>query len=64
MNPEKHPFTDTGLPELHALREEQVRDEIARRLRCICGNFSEHDFQELVSQMAERQLKGERKLVW
>lgn len=54
-------------PELgqhQALREEKVRSEIARRLSCVCGNFSEREFQELVSKMAERQLLDERRQRW
>ena len=47
-----------------ALREDKVRDEIARRLSCACGNFSEGEFQELVTKMAERQLLDERRQRW
>ena len=47
-----------------ALREDKVRDEIAQRLSRVCGNFSEHEFQELVSKMAERQLLDERRQRW
>jgi len=64
LEPEKYADIDTELTEHDALREDKVRDEIARRLRCICGNFSEAEFQELVSKMAERQLLDERRLRW
>jgi hypothetical protein len=47
-----------------ALREDKVRDEIARRLSRVCSNFSEREFQELVSKMAERQLLDERRQRW
>jgi hypothetical protein len=47
-----------------ANREDKVRDEIARRLSRVCGNFSENEFQELVSKMAERQLRDERRQRW
>lgn len=47
-----------------AHREDRVRDEIARRLSRVCGNFSENEFQELVSKMAERQLRDERRQRW
>lgn len=57
-------YTDSALTELHALREKEVREEIARRLRRVCGNFSQQDFDRLVQKMAERQLRGERRLVW
>lgn len=55
---------DAELIEHQALREDKVRDEIARRLRCVCGNFSPREFQELVTKMAERQLLDERRLRW
>jgi hypothetical protein len=45
-------------------REDIIRDEIARRLGRVCGNFSQDEFQELVSKMAERQLRDERRQRW
>jgi hypothetical protein len=64
LESEKYPNIDVALTEHHAVREEKVRDEIARRVRCVCGNFSEQEFQELVSKMAERQLLDERRRRW
>jgi hypothetical protein len=63
LQPEKV-YTDSALSELHALREKEVREEIATRLRCVCGNFSHEDFDRLVQKMAERQVRDERRLVW
>ena len=63
LEPEKV-YTDSALLELHALREKQVREEIATRLRCVCGDFSPDDFDRLVQKMAERQLRDERQPVW
>jgi hypothetical protein len=60
----KYVQTDIELTEHQALREDKVRDDIARRLSCVCGNFSEREFQELVSKMAERQLLDERRQRW
>ena len=57
-------YTDSALTELHALREKEVREEIATRLRCVCGNLSDDEFDRLVQKMAERQLRDERRLVW
>jgi hypothetical protein len=57
-------YTNSALSELHALREKQVREEIASRLRRVCGNFPQEDFERLVQKMAERQLRDERRLVW
>lgn len=56
--------TDSALTDIHALREKEVREEIARRLHRVCGNFSAEDFDRLVQKMAERQLRDERRLVW
>jgi hypothetical protein len=49
-------------PQAH--REDKVRDEIARRLSRVCGNFSEKEFRELVTKMAERQVRDERRQRW
>jgi hypothetical protein len=57
-------YTDLSVTALHALREKEVREEIARRLRRVCGNFSEEDFERMVQKMAERQLRDERRLLW
>ena len=64
LKADKYEQANTELTEHQALREDKVRDEIARRLSCVCGNFSEHEFQELVSKMAERQLLDERRQRW
>jgi hypothetical protein len=61
---DKYEQADAELTEHQALREDKVRDEIARRLRCVCGNFSAREFQELVSKMAKRQLMDERRQRW
>jgi hypothetical protein len=63
LEPEKV-YTDSALLEMHALREKEVREEIAMRLRCVCSDFSHEDFDRLVRKMAERQLRDERRLVW
>jgi hypothetical protein len=66
VKPNKYAYieSDSEPVQHQALREEKVRSEIARRLSCVCGNFSEHEFQELVSKMAERQLLDERRQRW
>jgi hypothetical protein len=63
LEPEKI-YTDSALSEVHALREKAVREEIAGRLRCVCGNLSHEDFDRLVHKMAERQVRDERRLLW
>ena len=57
-------YTDPALSERHALREKQVREEIATRLRTVCRNFPQEDFDRLVKKIAERQVRDERRLVW
>lgn len=64
MRSEEHPFSDSSPDEIHSLREKAVREELARRLRGVCSNFSEEEFQELVAKMADRQVKRERRLIW
>ena len=63
LEPEKV-YIDSALSERHALREKEVREEIARRLGCVCGNFPRDEFERLVQKMAERQVRDERRLVW
>jgi hypothetical protein len=63
LKPQEKVNTDS-LSELHALREKQVREEIAKRLRSVCVNFPQEDFDGLVKKMAERQVRDERRLVW
>jgi hypothetical protein len=63
LEPEKV-YTDSALSELHALREKEVREELAGRLLRVCGNFSHDDFDRLVQKMAERKVKDERRPIW
>lgn len=49
---------------LHALREQKVRDDIAERLKKVCANFSDDDFERLVKLMAARQVSCERRQSW
>ena len=64
LDSDEQTYTEYGITELHALREEKVREEIAGRLRGVCANFSDEDFQRLVGDMARRQVKDERRLIW
>jgi len=41
-----------------------VREDIARRLGHICSDFSADEFEKLVSLMAARQVKCERRSTW
>ena len=50
--------------EIHALREEKVREDIARRLKKVCANLSDDDFERLVKLMAARQVRCERRQSW
>lgn len=42
-------------------RREIIRDDIAKRIRKVCSHLSEADFKNLVNEMAEQKLKGERR---
>jgi hypothetical protein len=64
LKADEYVHTDIEVTEHQALREEKVREEIARRVGRVRGGFSEHEFQELVSKMAERQLRDERRQRW
>jgi hypothetical protein len=64
LGSEEHAFSSLSLAEVHSLREQAVREDIARRLGHICSDFSPDDFERLVSLMAARQVKCERRATW
>jgi hypothetical protein len=64
LGSEEHVFSESGVAEVHSLREKAVREDIARRLGNICSNFSADEFQTLVAVMAARQVKCERRPTW
>lgn len=43
-------------------RKARVREAIAQRLRRVCPDMTETDFQDMVDDMAEKQLRGEKRL--
>ena len=51
-------LTDRGVD---FTRKAAVRADIARRLKQACGHLSETEFQSLVDEMTDRQLRGERR---
>jgi hypothetical protein len=46
----------------HSQRKAKIRGDIAQRLRRVCSDLPETEFQALVDEMAERQLRGESRL--
>jgi len=64
LRSEEHAVSSSSLAEAHSRREQAVREDIARRLGHICSDFSADDFKELVSLMAARQVKCERRATW
>jgi hypothetical protein len=42
-------------------RKARIRDDIAQRLRRVCSDLPETEFQGLVDEIADRQLRGERR---
>ena len=46
----------------HSQRKATIREAIAQRLRKVCADLPETEFQELVDEMADKQLRGERRL--
>jgi hypothetical protein len=53
--------SDAQLP-YHSQRKASIREAIAARLRRVCPDMTETEFQSLVDEMAEKQLRGERRL--
>jgi hypothetical protein len=64
LGSEEHAFSNSALADAHSLRETAVREDIARRLGHICSDFSADEFEKLVSLMAARQVKCERRSTW
>ena len=64
LGSDEHVFTESGLAEVHTLREKAVREDIARRLGTVCSHFSQDEFETLVSVMAARQVRCERRPTW
>jgi hypothetical protein len=44
-----------------ATRKEAIRVDLVARLRRICANLSEEEFNKLVDAMTEQKLRGERR---
>ena len=61
---EEHAYSDSGIAEVHRLREKIVREDITVRLREVCSNFSDDEFEQLVRLMAARQVRCERRQSW
>jgi hypothetical protein len=61
---DEHVHSDSRMAEIHSLREKAVREDITRRLRRVCSNFSDDEFEGLVKLMAARQVKCERRQSW
>ena len=53
--------TDAQLP-YRSQRKATIREGIAARLRRVCPDMTETEFQSLVDEMAEKQLQSERRL--
>lgn len=41
-------------------REDCVRNDLTRRLKCVCADLSSVEFEALVKDMTREQLRGER----
>jgi hypothetical protein len=44
-------------------RRIRVRSDISKRLQRACSHLAEDDFRQLVDDMTDRQIKGERRAV-
>ncbi len=53
--------SDSQLP-YQSQRKATIREAIAARLRRVCPDMTETEFQSLVDEMAEKQLRSERRL--
>ncbi len=46
----------------HSQRKATIREAIAARLRRVCSDMPETEFQSLVDEIADKQMRGERRL--
>jgi hypothetical protein len=61
---EQYVYSESSIAEIHSARENAVREDIARRLKGVCSNFSDDEFDKLVKLMAARQVRCERRQNW
>jgi hypothetical protein len=47
--------------EYHSARREAIHADQVRRLRSVCANLSDEEFNKLVDTMTEQKLRSERK---
>jgi hypothetical protein len=64
LESDEYVYSESSIAEIHSLRENAVRDDIARRLKGVCSNLSDDEFDKLVRLMAVRQIRCERRQSW
>ena len=47
---------------MDAARRDRVREDISRRIKRACSHLGEDEFQRLVEEMTEEQVRGERRV--
>ena len=61
MDLEDYFRSDSASPH-NSQRKATIREAIAQRLRRVCPDMTETEFQQMVDDMADKQLRGERRL--
>jgi hypothetical protein len=59
----RRPYIEHADSEFHITRRKAIRDDLALRLRNACSHLSDEEFSALVDQMAECQLRSERRVI-
>lgn len=59
---EREARVEISVAQLEAARRASVRADIARRVKRACTHLSDAEFSQLVDEMTDRQLKGERRI--
>ena len=62
LGAEREARVDITVAELEAARRASVRADIVKRVKRACTHLSDEEFSQLVDEMTDRQLKGERRL--
>ena len=50
-----------GAEDQHSERRERIRSDISLRLRRVCPDYSDDEFNRLLDAMTDEQLKGEER---
>lgn len=63
LEAERHERTRTLELHMEQTRRNRIRDDISHRIQRACAHLAEDEFRQLVEEMVDRQIKGERRVI-